>query len=111
MTDAPNRIWVVPEFADTLAGLPGSPYDSRLFAPYILATPEALSAAPEVKAIIAAAVADAIEAFGRDVAGGVYLNVRICCDGRECGCQGSTTGDYVEHCAKEKAAAIRAGKP
>jgi hypothetical protein len=55
MDKAPKRIWVLPDFAAKFESLPGSPYDERLFAPYIHATPEALAAAPEVQALIAAA--------------------------------------------------------
>jgi hypothetical protein len=38
MTDAPERIWILPEFAaENFASLPGSPYDHRLFAKYVRA--------------------------------------------------------------------------
>ncbi len=49
MTDAPERIWLLPEFAaENFASLPGSPYDDRLFSEYI--------AAPKVQELIRAAV-------------------------------------------------------
>jgi hypothetical protein len=36
MSDAPERIWILPEFAaENFASLPGSPYDHRLFAQYV----------------------------------------------------------------------------
>lgn len=65
--DAPKRIWAAPDHGDW--GFDSGEWDTRpdhLPAHrlrYILATPEALSDAPEVQALIAAAVEAVIEAF------------------------------------------------
>ena len=58
-TDAPERIWV--DFAEYPSGaMIGSVYTSDLGdIPYILATPAALAASPEVQALLAAARAEA----------------------------------------------------
>lgn len=66
-TDAPERIWV--DFAESPSGaLIGSVYATDLGdIPYILATPTALAASPEVQALLAAekARADAADALAK----------------------------------------------
>jgi hypothetical protein len=32
-----------------------------------------------------------------------FLNQRICCDGRDCGCYGATIGSYLEYIARDSA--------
>lgn len=72
-TDTPERIWV--DFAESPSGaLIGSVYATDLGdIPYILATPTALAASPEVQALLAAekARADAADALAKGLRAGL----------------------------------------
>ena len=66
--DAPERIWVIPDDSGVKHEWHSGWYQGRPNArhtiPYILATPEALAASPEVQALIAEAVAAERERLG-----------------------------------------------
>ena len=83
---------------------------------YILATPEALAASPEVQALIREAEARGMErALGimndaGDSAVTEAMGQRLCCNGQYCGCHGATVEEYLEHLIRAEAAAIRETK-
>lgn len=53
--------------------------------------------------------ADALEnGEGDDVA--FALNQKICCNGHECGCMGSSVGSYLAYCARQILARIDAAE-
>lgn len=47
----------------------------------------------DTKAAVAAVLMQAADAFAEDD----NLSHRICCNGQDCGCQGATAADYVQH--------------
>ena len=81
--------------------------------PYILATPEALSASPEVAKLVVEAEARGMERAletmktAGDSAVTEAMGQRLCCNGQDCGCHGATVEQYLEHLIRAEAAAIR----
>ena len=80
---------------------------------YILATPEALAASPEVAKLVAEAEARGMERALEtmkttgDSAVTEAMGQRLCCNGQDCGCHGATVEQYLEHLIRAEAAAIR----
>jgi len=52
---APEKIWVVPDFAEKLAALPGSPYDHMIFTSYTRT--DLIPSDPRVEALVKSAEA------------------------------------------------------
>ena len=95
---------------------PGAALASVAHDVYILATPAALAASPEVQALIREAEARGMERALRimktagDSAVTEAMGQRLCCNGQYCGCHGATVEEYLEHLIRAEAAAIRETK-
>lgn len=114
--DAPKRIWLDWPGANRGDPVFDEPPEHDMQAgqtPYILATPEALAASPEVAKLIADAEARGMERAletmktAGDSAVTEAMGQRLCCNGQDCGCHGATVEQYLEHLIRAEAAAIR----
>ena len=83
---------------------------------YILSTPEALAASPEVQKLVAEAEARGMERALEtmkttgDSAVTEAMGQRLCCNGQDCGCHGATVEQYLEHLIRAEAAIRRAAE-